>query len=330
MFGNSIPWTLLVSLVMIVSTCGFNEKSAADLATERDRSYLTEPVPPCVATESEPDPCPDFLPPQQQVFSEKYHGMMPWYEIPSFTERLLWDSEDDGFISVQIVVRGTVKTGTTRCQTYKTRVPDYIVQHLPSIRVQDQYIVDHYHFSCFTDVAVKEYIVGEGPSVLTVLLDRLGLVDEDGFDPDQKPQAGYLAFYGDPETTAKDYEGREMIFFLGAAPSIMVEAWAGLGGGNMWFLQQTETGIRAVAEYYRQAILEEHRSKLNLPLDEMIADIKQAATNRTTITGGRIGPYPDLPMFITDAHNLRDYYVSVGAVYDDSDDATLLPPPAPG
>ena len=97
----------------------------------------------------------------------------------------------------------------------------------------------------------------------------------------------------------------------------------------MWFLQQTETGVRAVAEYYRQAILEEHRSKLNLPLDEMIADIKQAAINRDAITGGRIGLDPDLPMFITDVYDLRDYYISVGAVYDDSENATLLPPPAP-
>ena len=312
---------MLILLGIVASTCSI---------TGRDRAYLTETVPPCVATESEPDPGPDFLPPQRQVFSEKYSGMMPWFEVPSFTERLLWDSEDDGFISVQIVIRGTVKTGTTRCATYRARIPDYMVQYLPSTHIQDQFIVNRYHFTCFADVAVKEYLVGKGPSVLTVLLDRLGLYDEDGFDSDQKPGAGYLAFYGDPEETAKDYEGREMIFFLGAAPSIIVEAWAGLGGGNMWFLQQTETGIRAVAEYYRQAILEEHRSKLNLPLDEMVADIKQAAINREALTGGRIALGPDRPMFVTDAHDLRDFYISVGAVYGDGENATRPPPPAPG
>lgn len=98
----------------------------------------------------------------------------------------------------------------------------------------------------------------------------------------------------------------------------------------MWFLQQTETGIRAVAEYYRQAILEEHRSKLNLPLDEMVADIKQAAINREALTGGRIALGPDRPMFVTDAHDLRDFYISVGAVYGDGENATRPPPPAPG
>ena len=325
MFSNRTLWALLVSLVITVSACG----SAADTTPVRERTYLTEVIPPCVATETAPDPCPDFLPPNNYMpESQTFHGMMPWFEVPSFTERLLWDPEDDGFISVQIVVRGTVKPGTTRCKTYRDRIPDYMVQYLPSFRIIDQFVVDYYDYSCFADVAVKEYIVGKGPSVLTVLLDRLGIHQK--MDPDQKPGAGYLAYYGDPEKTSKAYEGREMIFFLGAAPSIAVEAWAGLGGDNMWFLQQTETGIRAVAEYYRGAILEEHRIKLDLPLDEMVADIKQAAVNRDALTGGRIAVDPDLPMFITDAHDLRDFYVSVGAVYDDSEKATVPPPPVPG
>ena len=328
--ATRLLWTLLLSLV-IVNACGFNEETTAEIATEYERTYLTESVPPCVATDTAPDPCPspDFLPLQRQESSVGHFGMMPWYEVPSFTERLLWDPDYDGFTIAQIVVRGTVKTGTTRCKTYKARIPDYIVQHLRSVQVQDQYIVDYYHYSCFADVEVKEYIVGKGPSVLTVLLDRLAL-DGDYFAPDYKPRAVSLDYHGDPEETAKDYEGREMIFFLGAAPSIAVEAWAGLGGGNMWFLTTTETGIRAVAEYYELAILEKHRSKLNLPLDEMIADIKQAAINREALTGGRIGMDPDLPMFITDAHNLRDYYTSVGAVYGTTENATVLPPPVPG
>jgi len=98
----------------------------------------------------------------------------------------------------------------------------------------------------------------------------------------------------------------------------------------MWFLQQTEDGIRAIAENYTRAITDEQRQKLDLPLDEMIEDIKQAALNRAAITGGRIGTDPNLPMYITDANKLRDYYISVGAVYDDSDRATRLPPPVPG
>ena len=331
MLNKYILFALIV-LTTFASACSDRTGKIDGLAEEeRTDLYLLEVVPPCIATETDPDPCPgpDFLPIQRQESNVGHTGMMPWFEVPSFTERLLWDPDYDGFTSVQIVVRGTVKTGTTRCQTYRARIPDYIVEHLPSIRIQDQYIVDRSHYSCFADVSVKEYIVGKGPSVLTVLLDRLAL-DGDYFDPDYKPRAGYLDYYGDPEKTAKDYEGREIIFFLGAAPSIAVEAWAGLGGGNMWFLTTTETGIRAVAEYYELAILEKHRSKLNLPLDEMIADIKQAAINREALTGGRIGMDPDLPMFITNVHNLRDYYTSVGAVYGTTENATVLPPPVPG
>ena len=71
----------------------------------------------------------------------------------------------------------------------------------------------------------------------------------------------------------------------------------------------------------------EHRQQMNRPLDELIQEIKQAIETRTAQTGGRIGMDPTLPMLITDANNLQDFYQTVGAVYE-GDDATVLPPPA--
>ena len=48
------------------------------------------------------------------------------------------------------------------------------------------------------------------------------------------------------------------------------------------------------------------------------------------ITEGRIGIDKDLPMLVTDANYLQDFYISEGAVYDDSESSTLLPPQIPG
>lgn len=289
--------------------------------------YLEEMIPPCVPTETEPDPCPPELP-APLLESNHQSSSLLMLEIPTFDERLIWDPGDDGVIQVHIVVRGTVKRGTTRCDMYRAKVPDYMVKEFKVTRIVDQYIVDYYHYSCFANINVKEYIVGGGPPTLTILIDLVAL-DESDLDSERKI-SDVLEYYGNPETTATAYEGREIIFFLGPAPSIEVEAWAGIGGGSMWFLQQTEDGIRAIAENYTRAITDEQRQKLDLPLDEMIEDIKQAALNRAAITGGRIGTDPNLPMYITDANKLRDYYISVGAVYDDSDRATRLPPPVPG
>ena len=79
MFSNRTPWTLLLSLVIIVGACS----SAADTNSEGERTYLTETIPPCVATEVAPDPCPEFLPTQKQESSVAHLGMMPWFEVPS-------------------------------------------------------------------------------------------------------------------------------------------------------------------------------------------------------------------------------------------------------
>ena len=236
------------------------------------------------------------------------------------------------FISVHIVMRGTVQTDTTRCEIYRYKLPDYRAeyrQRVGRLPLDGQYIVGRYRYTCFADIDVKEWIVGEGPPTITVIMEFRGLTEDD-FNDQGKIREKYLDFYGDPEEVANSYEGREIVFFLGPPPSITAEAWVALGGFNMWFLQQTDQGIRAVSQGIWHAPTDEIRSKLNLPLDEMIADIKQAAINRDALTGGRLGLDPDLPMLITDAHNLRDYYISVGAVYDDTENATVLPPPVPG
>ena len=324
MFNTPPKIVLWATVMVLLAGCA---RASSSASTETVPLYLEEVVPPCVPTESEPDPCPPDLP-APIIESNGQRLAILMREVPSFTERLLWDPDDDGIIQVHIVVRGIVKKNTTRCDLYRAKVPDYMVKEFQITRIVDQYIVDYYHYSCFANVAVKEYLVGEGPPILTILLDLVAL-DASDLDSERKI-SDVLEYHGNPEIKAASYEGREIIFFLGPAPSIEVEAWAGLGGGNMWFLQQTEDDIRAVAEYYTRAVREEHRQKLNLSLEEMVEEIKQAAKNRTTITGGRIGNDPNLPMYITDANTLRDYYIEVGAVYDATDRATKLPPPVPG
>ena len=329
MFGNRLPWTLLTSLTIIVNACGFNEETTAETAMVPERTYLTEPIPPCVPTVSEPDPCPVDLPTPQNVGVASIGAPS---EIPTFTDRLIYDPLEDGVISVHIVIRGTVQTDTTRCEIYRFKLPNDMAeyfQRVGGLPLEGQYIVGRYHYTCFADVVIKEYLVGEGPPTIPVIMEFQVLTEGD-FDDQGNIKEKYLDFYGDPQAEALTYEGREIIFFLGPPPSISVEAWVALGGDNMWFLQQTDQGIRAVAQDIWRVHREEIRNKLDLPLDEMIADVKQAAINRDTITDGRIGIDPDLPMLITDAHNLRDYYTSVGAVYDDTENATVLPPPVPG
>ena len=325
MFDTPPKIVLWATVIVLLAGCA---RASNSTSTETVPLYLEEVVPPCVPTESEPDPCPPDLPAPIAESNSQGFASLLMREVPSFTEILLWDSDGDGPMNVHIVVRGTVKTNTTRCDIYNAKVADYVVKGYKRTRVVDQYLVDFSDYLCFAEVAVKEYIVGEGPSALTVITYQRGF-HKSSLDPEGKLRDSQLEYY-DIETESIAYEGREIIFFLGTAQSIEVEAWSGIGGGNMWFLQQTEDGIRAIADYYPYAVLEEHRQKLNLSLDKMIEDIKQAAKNRDSLTDGRIGIDPNLPMYITDANHLRDHYIAVGAVYDATDRATKLPPPVPG
>lgn len=96
MFGNRTPWALLVSLVAIAGACGINEESAADTTPVRERTYLTKVVPPCVATESEPDPCPADLPSLHDNINTMLATLIFPSEMPTFTDRLIYDPSDDG------------------------------------------------------------------------------------------------------------------------------------------------------------------------------------------------------------------------------------------
>ena len=73
----------------------------------------------------------------------------------------------------------------------------------------------------------------------------------------------------------------------------------------------------------------EERNRFDLALSELVERIKEAAENRPAVTGWRIGEDPNLPLLVTDANRLQDFYRAAGAVYE-GDGATVLPPPIPG
>ena len=124
-----------------------------------------------------------------------------------------------------------------------------------------------------------------------------------------------------------------MILFLGSSRTATVESWHVVDRWRAkWYIQREGDEIRAVSsdiywivEGYNDYLL----SQVDMLLSELIPQIKKAAEERTAITGGRIGAHSSLPLLVTDANKLQDYYRAVGAVYE-GDGAAVLPPPAPG
>ena len=133
----------------------------------------------------------------------------------------------------------------------------------------------------------------------------------------------------DPERASR-YEGSELILMLGMPSTFSVEAWRPQGFYySMWFITREGEELRAVSGAIDLAMTPEHHQQLNRPLNEVVKDLKEAMESRATLTGGRIGLDPTLPLLVSDANKLQDFYRAVGAVYE-GEDATLLPPPAPG
>ena len=350
---------LLVLLALLASACASGSSYESPTGVERPPdSYLETTTPPCTpAGPSLKDPCgPRSTYSSVNSSPAGYLAHLPLV-LPTFTG--IFMGEDSTSLDIpHIVVRGVVQENSIRCDLYAVTLPNYI----DSSRLG----ADLSHYYCFADVTVNEYIVGTGPATLTVAMYEATI----WIDPDEWPdiEQEYLHPYGDPHPlTANAYECREMVLLLKPNPSIAVEAWTSFGFTASWFVHRNDTDdIRAVAEEISMAQTEEDRNQLNVPLDDLIADIRAAAAARdayiaaletttttdgaesrsaeststssgtsttTTIVAGLLRPVgglgdsEPLPVLITDANRLRDFYVEVGAVYEGDEATTVLPPP---
>ena len=291
---------------------------SATVMARRPLSYLEAVVPPCVPLEgSVQDPCPLITPTRVEAPVGATTTLLR--DLPSFATIFL--GYEVSSIVPHMVVRGTVQSDTFRCDIYPIVRFDHDQDHTSSYIIEEH--VDYY---CFMEVRINEYLVGNGPPNLTIsfyhkLIDR----PISGGMPIVEEQIELDAY-----SRVSEYEGKELVMFLGIPPTTAVEVWeVSSFFRSLWFVQQHEDEVRAVARYIHRATTDELRSQMNLPLDELVRQIKEAAEERLVLTGGRIGVDPGLPMLVTDANKLQDFYQQTGAVYE-GEGATVLPPPVPG
>ena len=306
-------------ITLLVSSC---TKQEPETTNQHPISYLKDTIPPCAPIAgSEQDPCSPGMP--GSVATVSVSTSAPYWpleeELPTIVDILLDNGNARG--TVHLVVRGTVRPGTTRCELYPIRRPDF---------AGGEFLRGNMHYFCFVDVRINEYIIGTGPSELAVIL--YGEV----LDINQENLSGIteewlLELLQDPQARiAYVYEGKELVMFLRTTVTMVVEAWASFRSFGRWFVQRSEgSEPRAVSQAIRWARKDTHRRQLNLSLTELIQKIKKASEDRLAVTGGRIGEDPTLPLLVTDANYLRDFYGAVGAVYE-GEGATVLPPPVPG
>ena len=124
-----------------------------------------------------------------------------------------------------------------------------------------------------------------------------------------------------------------MALFLGPATDVSTEVWEII---HVWDVQRRDDSTviavhpeRDLWRTLRPDDYQTHISKLEMELPEFTRAVTTAHQARVTEYGGRIDADEDLPMLLTDANQLRQYFTAVGT-YNDTDHPPAQPPPPCG
>ena len=296
--------------------------------------YLEETVPPCVPPpDSTVDPCGTRL-----TAGDSTNDDIPIGDAPKdFSEFLA----GFGSWTPHIVVRGTFLPNTVRCDS------GYTYLRAPYLRPSGWPLDGNPLLHCFQDVRVNEYIVGAGPSVLTLQMSH------DLYFPSTPSPAALDAFENlwerilnegghtiTKESVDRDplldgvtldildwptYTGIEAILFIGPSSNASTQAWQAMA---LWQLEQkdddTVVAVHPEREYFP---MEGNESVLELTLQAFKQKAVAAQANRVAANGGRTQPGTEFPMLLTDANNVRSFFVEIGS-YDDPANPPGQPIPA--
>ena len=203
------------------------------------------------------------------------------------------------------MLRGTYLSDTVRCTVGEPYRP-------PSYLGSDFTDPTQRSVKCYADVRANAYIIGSGPPKLTTLLYRFPYWEGEFDQNDIEGLKQGLASYIDEE-----FPGREHVMFLGPPVDLSSEAWRLMG---WWDVQRREDGTV-------MAVYDATTSEVEMELTALTSAVHTAHQERVTSNGGRIGEDTSLPMLVTDANQLRQYYTEVGAYAPGAPTPVQPPPP---
>ena len=289
--------------------------------TDSRQDFLDVIVPPCTPFPgSDVNPCErrDTWPNLQFNVEALYE---PYDVYPSYEVFWEWDIP---WMTNQFALRGIAIPGTTRCGTTQVQA-EYFALYKDDPMEHDLSTLRDYAI-CYTDVAVNEYLVGKGPSRLTI---ENSVKFHGGFRNDQERQ------YAEREVGSR-FEGSEWVMILGHPLYAGGETWALATLRDIQLLEDGRVVVVSAGRY-----LYDDDDTVNIPRVEMLyerfkSEIKAAHAKFFKLHGGRIGPGTDglgnpLPFYASEA--------TLGALREQQRQWSVLehietqpykPPPIPG
>ena len=306
-------------------------------------TYLTEEIPPCTPVpDSSVDPC---EPGAEGSLIPESDGLIV-FNVPLRVDVLLNGAPTTPIFTTHVVLRGTHLPGTVRCTSgHRIRFPSYVGD--------DDF--DALSIYCFADVRVNAYLLGTGPPTLTVIVEAIvyafdeGVDDDDyglkqlesrrsayeralaeggRFEYDPPLYLGHLAPYRAVATGPPGgIGGREVVLFIRPSASLSMEAWRVFG---TWDVERREDDAIVVLHPFRRWFnLEERRNYAEMELPTFTQEVTAAHEARVAANGGRIGADASLPMLVTDANQLRQFFSdpAVGGYAPGAPTPVQPPPP---
>ena len=308
-------------------------------ASQPAPEYPSEEIPPCTPVPgSSVDPC---EPGVQWPWATESDGLL--LAVPPLWVHEFLNNTVATYTS-HVALRGTYLSDTVRCASgHRNQFPSYTGNNLDALSIY-----------CFADVRVNAYLLGVGPSNLTVIVESNAYAilgdDDDDYGLEQL-ESRRLAFeralveggrfeYDFPVhrghvPPAKAVAsgppggigGREVIMFLGPSDNLYVEAWK---VNHTWDVERREDDtVVAIHPYRRSFYSDVDISALEMELPALKQEVTTAHEARVAANGGRIGEDMSLPMLETDANRLRHYFSDpkVGAYAPGAPTPAQPPPP---
>ena len=232
---------IIVMIVMLMSACSvvISDMDAGHelLSDEGHPLYLEREIPPCIPIPgSRRDPCavrrsPDL---PSDAFTPLY------LDIPTYWD-LYYDPEDlPSIFAPHLVIRATFLPDTTRCASFRDELPVFTDVSLTNI----EYLV-----TCVIDAQVNEYMIGTGPSVLSIAAHVYPFlyVEDDSLEWIDKHR----------QSAGEAFEGREGVLFLAPSSTTAVKVW---WMTEFWDVQESGDTVSVVAPY-KEDIEENYRDR---------------------------------------------------------------------
>ena len=303
----------------------FPNRVGTDLdETNRIQPRLQAVVPPCIPWPgSTVDPCKRRSNWEDNTPYIYQHIELPDL-VPTFKDQLL-DRAKWPFWATHFVVRATVVPGSIRCGWTEHRL-GHIGEFRSGVPRKEGSAY------CYYDIAVGEYLHGDGPSKLTINISR---ILDDRRNPPCDKQCLAKAAHEIERLIA--YEGVEWIIYLGGPRDLGTSAWEPYGFDDV---QRREDGEIMVVSYYKQFApldtTELNLSRLEWTLEEFRGIVSDAYKSFKALTGGRTGNVVDrhgrLPAFFAEDAGTEGFknYITSTKMLDGTDVTPSPPPPVPG